>query len=78
MQPIDEVLDKLNPFSMMVTLASAFGSYGWSGEAVPNLMDRLGHLKAKTVEGFRVRFRPGEEELQQAHAFGKSFAEALK
>jgi flavorubredoxin len=59
-------------------LASAFGSYGWSGEAVPNLMDRLGHLKAKTVEGFRVRFRPGEEELQQAHAFGKSFAEALK
>jgi len=38
----------------------------------------LGHLKAKTVEGFRVRFRPGEEELQQAHAFGEFFAEALK
>ncbi len=78
LQPIDEVLDKLYPFMMKGKLASAFGSYGWSGEAVPNLMDRLGHLKAKTVEGFRVRFRPGEEELQQAHAFGESFAEALK
>ena len=41
-------------------------------------MERLGHLKAKTVEGFRVRFRPGEEGVQQAHAFGEAFAEALK
>lgn len=77
LQPIDEVMDKLYPFMMKGKLASAFGSYGWSGEAVPNLLDRLGHLKAKTVEGYRVRFRPGTEELQQAYAFGEAFADAL-
>ncbi len=77
LQPIDEIVDMLYPFMMKGKLASAFGSYGWSGEAVPNLMDRLGHLKAKTMEGFRVRFRPGEEELQQAYAFGQAFADAL-
>ena len=36
-------------------LASAFGSYGWSGEAVPHLIERLKQLKMRVPdEGFRV------------------------
>ena len=35
-------------------LASAFGSYGWSGEAVPHLIQRLKQLKMRVPdEGFR-------------------------
>ena len=47
-------------------LASAFGSYGWSGEGVPHIMERLKQLKPKTLEGFRVRFKPSEAQLAEA------------
>ena len=46
-------------------LASAFGSYGWSGEGVPHIMERLKQLKLRTVDGFRVRFKPSEVELDE-------------
>ena len=58
-------------------LASAFGSYGWSGEGVPHIMERLKQLKLRTVDGFRVRFKPGEVELMQAREFGRNFARTL-
>lgn len=58
-------------------LASAFGSYGWSGEGVPHIMERLKQLKLKTVEGFRVRFKPSEEQLAQAQEYGAEFGRQL-
>jgi len=55
-------------------LASAFGSYGWSGEAVPHIMERLKQIKLKVVdEGFRVRFKPSENQLTDAYDFGYNF-----
>jgi len=58
--------------------ASAFGSYGWSGEGVPNIMGRLGQLKLKVYgEGLRVRFKPSDEQLGAAREFGLGFGEAV-
>src|SRR5699024_6920488 len=54
-------------------LASAFGSYGWSGEAVPYLIERLKQLNMKVTEGFRVRFKPDENQLQDAFDYGFNF-----
>lgn len=53
--------------------AGVFGSYGWSGEGVPNLTERLKQLKMKTEEGFRVRFRPSETDLTEAYEYGYRF-----
>lgn len=54
--------------------ASAFGSYGWSGEAVPHLIERLKQLEMKVNdEGFRVRFKPSEVDLMNAFEFGYNF-----
>lgn len=58
-------------------LASAFGSYGWSGEGVPHIMERLKQLKMKTIDGFRVRFKPSEAELKKAREFGLLFRQTL-
>lgn len=55
-------------------LASAFGSYGWSGEAVNNIIERQKQLKLNTVDGFKVRFMPSENELAAARQFGGTFA----
>lgn len=54
-------------------LASAFGSYGWSGEGVPHIIERLKQLKMRVVEGFRVRFKPSEVELLNAYEYGYNF-----
>ncbi len=58
--------------------AAAFGSYGWSGEAVPNLTQRLQQLKMKVSDGLRLRFMPSGEELEQCRAFGEEFAAKVK
>ena len=58
-------------------LASAFGSYGWSGEGVPHIMERLKQLKLRTVEGFRVRFKPNDGQLADARAYGAEFGRQL-
>ncbi len=56
----------------------AFGSYGWTGEGVPNLVARLRQIGIKVEgDGFRVRFKPTEEDLRAARAYGEAFAEAL-
>lgn len=59
-------------------LASAFGSYGWSGEGVPHIMERLKQLKMKTIDGFRVRFKPSENDLIDAYDYGYQFGCVLQ
>lgn len=54
-------------------LASAFGSYGWSGEGVPHIIERLKQLRMRVTEGFRVRFKPGEVDLLNAYEYGYHF-----
>lgn len=54
-------------------LASAFGSYGWSGEGVPHVIERLKQLRLKVVDGFRIRFKPSDNELVDAYDFGYNF-----
>lgn len=54
-------------------LASAFGSYGWSGEGVPNIIERLKQLKLKVVDGYRVRFKPTQNDLSDAYEYGYDF-----
>lgn len=59
-------------------IASAFGSYGWSGEGVPNIMDRLRQLGMKLYgNGLRVRFKPNEAQLQEAFEFGYGFGASV-
>jgi flavorubredoxin/NADPH-dependent 2,4-dienoyl-CoA reductase/sulfur reductase-like enzyme len=59
-------------------IASAFGSYGWSGEGVPNIMERLKQLGMKLYgEGLSIRFKPNEAQLQEAFEFGYGFGASV-
>lgn len=58
--------------------ASAFGAYGWSGEAVPMVLERLRALGLKVLEpGLKVNFRPSEVDLEKARQFAAEFFERL-
>lgn len=54
-------------------LASAFGSYGWSGEGVPHIIERLKQLRMKVVDGLKIRFKPGDNNLLDAYEYGYNF-----
>lgn len=77
LKPIWDILTAMFPPIHGGKVAAAFGSYGWSGEGVPNVTERLKQLKLKVLDGFRVRFKPSDQELQAAYEFGKTFAQAV-
>ena len=74
-KPIWDLLSSLAVVNVKGKLAGAFGSYGWTGEAVVMLEDRLRGLKLRVpVPGVRVKLIPTEEELEQCREFGRGLA----
>ncbi|MDR2648818.1 MAG: FprA family A-type flavoprotein [Clostridiales bacterium] len=76
---IYNVLTHLNPYYHKGKIIGLFGSYGWSGEAVPNMEARVKQLKlAMPLPGLRVPFCPSERQLKDCAEFGEKFGRALK
>ena len=66
MKPIWDLLSSLAVVNVKGKLGAAFGSYGWSGEAVHMIEDRLRGLKLRVpVKGVRVKLIPTEDELEE-------------
>lgn len=76
--PIYNFLANLYPITHHFLRSSAFGSYGWSGEAVPNIIGRMNQLRMKTGEGFRGKFKPSEDDLDALKVWAKDYAERVK
>lgn len=76
--PIWVLLSHIDAVNIQKRPAGLFGSYGWSGEAIPNLRKRLESLKLDLMEDdLRVVFVPTDENLQQAREFGSAFTQKL-
>nr|WP_245758794.1 FprA family A-type flavoprotein [Tropicimonas isoalkanivorans] len=59
-------------------LGAAFGSYGWTGEAVAMVEARLQGLKMRVPEkGLKIKLHPTEEELDACRDFGRRLAAQL-
>lgn len=57
----------------------AFGSYGWSGEAVGSIEKVIEEAGVeKTMEGINSLFAPSEEEQKKCFEAGKEFAKQIK
>jgi flavorubredoxin/pyruvate/2-oxoglutarate dehydrogenase complex dihydrolipoamide dehydrogenase (E3) component len=69
-----ELLSSLSPIVHGGMVAGAFGAYGWSGEAVPNIENRLNMLRMQVLPGFRVNFKPNSRALEDAFNYGMEFA----
>lgn len=77
--PIYNVINAIIPSYDGVKVASAFGSYGWSGEAVPNIMVRLKQQRMKLVDdGLRVCFKPSDAQLEQVKTYAQHFADSIQ
>lgn len=77
-KPIWDVLSSLTTVNVKGKLGAAFGSYGWSGEAVRLIEDRLRGLKMRVpVEGLRIKLVPDAGELEQCRNLGEQLARHL-
>ncbi len=75
--PVWRLLSQLSPIACEGKKAAAFGSYGWSGEAVPNIEARLRMLRMRIMPGLRVRLNPDRVGLEKAENFGRDFSRAV-
>lgn len=78
MPPVWSVLTVLSPLACAGKKAAAFGSYGWSGEAVGMIAARLEAIGCKVVFTHKTKLRPSAADLDAAYRFGADFAEAIK
>jgi len=77
-KPVWDLLASLALINTTGKLGAAFGSYGWSGEAVRMVSDRLRGLKLRVpLEGLRIKLVPTDHELQECEAFGQQLGELL-
>ena len=59
--------------------AAAFGSYGWSGESVKIIEEKLKDAKLEVLEGGpRILWNPDEEGIKECYEFGRRFAQQFK
>ncbi|MDD4930197.1 MAG: FprA family A-type flavoprotein [Gallionella sp.] len=77
-KPVWDLLSSLAVIKVRDKLGASFGSYGWSGEAVNMIEDRLRGLKLRVpVKGVRARLIPTEAELASCHELGRQLARHL-
>lgn len=78
LMPVYQLFAAINPLRDKGKLASAFGSYGWSGEAAKMLETNLVNLKLKYFEkGLFVKFTPHEDSINLGIAFGRDFTKQM-
>jgi flavorubredoxin len=60
-------------------IGAAFGSYGWSGEAVKLLNEAMSEMKLDIIdEGYRVKYVPEESHRSHCVELGRKIGRALK
>lgn len=74
-KPVWDLLSSLTAVNVRGKIGAAFGSYGWTGEAMQMVEDRLRGLKLRLpVKGVRARLIPTTEELASCRALGEQLA----
>lgn len=76
--PVWNLIASIDAINIKKRPVAVFGSYGWSGEAVPALIARLTALKLNVVgEGLKACFVPSEAELAKAFELGAMLAQSI-
>jgi flavorubredoxin len=72
------ILEEIRGLRFRGKKAAAFGTYGWSGESVGMISDKLKEAGFELVtDGLRLLWNPDAEALQQCETFGKEFIDQI-
>jgi flavorubredoxin len=76
--PVYKLFSVINPIRDKGKPAAAFGSFGWSGEAVKMIEDHLRNLKLNVInEGLTARFLPNQGDAEKLISLGDQFGKKL-
>jgi len=68
-------LDSLEGVDLKGKVGAAFGSYGWSGEGVPALIDRMKSFGMSVIEpGITAVQLPTKDDIERCFQLGKKIA----
>jgi flavorubredoxin len=77
--PVMQFLSYLKGLRPKNRIVSAFGSYGWGGGAVKEIIEVCKAMGLEVFEpGIQVRYRPSLEDEAQCFEFGREFAKRVK
>ena len=72
------ILEEIRGLGFKNKKAAAFGAYGWSGESVRMITERLKEGGFDTVnEGLKLLWNPDVEGIATCTAFGRDFARTV-
>ena len=72
-KPVWDFLSSLATLKLRGKAGAAFGCFGWSGEAVKYIEERLKAIKLKVpVEGVRAKLMVNQQDLDECRELGKS------
>jgi flavorubredoxin len=76
--PVYKLFSAINPIRDKGKPAAAFGSFGWSGEAVKMIEEHLRNLKLKVIsDGLTARFHPNQGDAEKLINLGELFGKTL-
>jgi flavorubredoxin len=77
MPPMADLLCYMKGLRPARKVGAAFGSYGWSGEAVKLISEAMREMNINLVgEGVRVKYSPKKEDLDRCIELGRQVARA--
>lgn len=72
--PVYKLFSVINPIRDKGKYAASFGSYGWSGEAVPLIENHLKNLRLNVIQtGLAIKFQPNKTQTEELESFGENF-----
>lgn len=72
------ILEDLKGLKFQNKIGAAFGSYGWSGEAVKIIEEHLNRCKIRLIdEGVRAKWQPKPDDLVRCRELGQKVAQAI-
>jgi anaerobic nitric oxide reductase flavorubredoxin len=75
---LSPILEDLKGLRFQNKIGAAFGSYGWSGEAVKIIEEHLTRCKIQPVaEGIRAKWQPNSDDLAKCRELGQKVAKTI-
>jgi len=75
---VSDFLTYMKGLKPLNKVAAAFGSYGWSGEAVKLINNEFENMKFDIIDpGIRINYVPDEQGMEACYDLGKKIAKAL-
>ena len=74
---VSDFLTYMKGLKPLDKIGAAFGSYGWSGEAVKQITKEMQNMQWEIFEPIRQQYVPDSKNLEESYEFGRAIGRAI-